>query len=476
MDQLYKKYFQDMPCYLTVQDPGLKIIDANRRFTKDFGDWTGRHCYHVYRNNSQECESCPVRETFRDGQSHSKEEELVSPDGTRTSVIVYTSPIRDESGQVSSVMKMSTDITDVKREQSELRDSTARYQQLFDEVSCYISIQDHDLNIVDVNRRFKEYFGEFEGHKCYEIYKHRKEPCIPCPVKQTFDDGLVHRSEEIVASRSGDQMNVLVYSSPIFDATGSISGVMEMSTDITPIRELQSQLESIGILISSISHGIKGLLNGLDGGMYLVDTGMKKNDDARVKKGWEMVRRNVGRIRSQVLNILYHTKEREPKWEMLVAQETGDEILSIMKNKAMELDIELKGEIEPDAGCFEADPQATRSMLLNMMENALDACRVDTSKSFHQVVFGVRGENDHVRFEIADNGIGMDQETREKAFSMFFSSKGAKGTGLGLFIANKITKAHGGHIELESEIGKGSRFVVIIPRKKEQTVLRDSKH
>jgi signal transduction histidine kinase len=60
----------------------------------------------------------------------------------------------------------------------------------------------------------------------------------------------------------------------------------------------------------------------------------------------------------------------------------------------------------------------------------------------------------------------MDQETKEKAFSLFFSSKGAEGTGLGLFIANNIAQKHGGSIKLESELGKGTCFVVKIPRKR----------
>ena len=88
-----------------------------------------------------------------------------------------------------------------------------------------------------------------------------------------------------------------------------------MSTNITPIRELQSQLESIGLLISSISHGIKGLLTGLDGGVYLVNSGLEKNNRGRIDKGWEMVQRNVDRIRDMVLNILYYAKERQPNWE-----------------------------------------------------------------------------------------------------------------------------------------------------------------
>ena len=67
-------------------------------------------------------------------------------------------------------------------------------------------------------------------------------------------------------------------------------------------------------------------------------------------------------------------------------------------------------------------------------------------------------------FEITDNGIGMDQETREKAFTMFFSSKGMEGTGLGLFIADRIARSHGGSIELESKPGAGTRFIVKLPR------------
>ena len=65
---------------------------------------------------------------------------------------------------------------------------------------------------------------------------------------------------------------------------------------------------------------------------------------------------------------------------------------------------------------------------------------------------------------VRDNGIGMDRETREKAFTLFFSSKGTGGTGLGLFISNRIARSHGGRIELKSEAGVGTQFVVALPR------------
>lgn len=464
MEQPYRQYFQDMPCYLTVQDRDLKIINGNQRFIDDFGNYEGRYCYQVYKQRSEPCEICPVEQTFRDGQSHSSQERVTCLDGKDVEVIVYTTPVRDESGKITSVMEMSTDITDIKRLQNQLRDSQQRYHLLFEEVPCYISIQDRDLNILDTNRRFRDDFGSHLGCKCFEIYKHRDDICLECPVQETFVDGEVHHSEEVVTSRNGEQINTLVYAAPIYDPDGQINRVMEMSANITPIRELQSQLESIGLLISSVSHGIKGLLNGLDGGMYLVNTGMEKGDDKRLKKGWEMVQRNVERIRAQVLNILYYAKEREPNYENIQVAAALEEVANMVEPKAMEHNVAIEQNTDATAGALDVDPNALRSMLVNLAENSVDACRVDQRKTEHRVILSANGDADSVYFQIADNGIGMDQETREKAFSLFFSSKGAKGTGLGLFVANKITTAHGGRIEIESEPNQGAKFIVTLPR------------
>jgi PAS domain S-box-containing protein len=465
MDQPYKRYFDEMPCYVTVQDRDYHVIEANRRFRNDFGVFEGRYCYQVYKHRPERCEVCPVNLTFQDGRPHRSEEQVRTLDGREVSVIVFTSPIRDENGGIASVLEISADITEVKRLQRQLKESQERYRLLFEEVPCFISIQDPDLRIIDANRSFKENFGDFLGCKCYEIYKHRDEECIHCAVQQTFRDGEIHHSEEVVTSTRGEQLNTLVFTAPI-RRNGRIQYVMEMSTNITPIRRLQSQLESIGLLISSVSHGIKGLLTGLDGGMYLVNTGLQKDNPSRVKQGWEMVERNIERIRGTVMNILYYAKEREPVWEQVAASSLAVEVCELMEPKARDHGVALRRDIEAQSGAFEADAKAMRSLLINLVENSVDACRVDKKKPSHAVCFRLKGSNDHVEFEISDDGIGMDRETREKAFSLFFSSKGSDGTGLGLFIANKIAQVHGGRIAIESEVEKGSRFIVKIPRKR----------
>jgi signal transduction histidine kinase len=115
-------------------------------------------------------------------------------------------------------------------------------------------------------------------------------------------------------------------------------------------------------------------------------------------------------------------------------------------------------------GVFEVDAGIVQSALMNILENALEAIMEDNSQKKYQVVFGARQDNNHIIFDVTDNGIGMDRETRENLFNLFFSSKGTLGTGLGLFISNKIIQQHDGLIEVESTPGKGSRFRIKIPK------------
>ena len=464
MNDICRNYFESMPCYLTVQDRDFHLLDANSRFKEEFGEIDGRYCYQVYKNRSEKCEVCPVERTFRDGLSHTSEERVKNRDGKEVDVIVYTTPITDDQGNIISVMEMSTDITEIKLLQNQLKESQEKYRMLFEEVPCFISIQDNDLRIVEANRLHREAFGTSYGSKCYEVYKHRSTECEPCIVRKTFESGEVYTHEEVVTSQDNKQMNVIVVTAPLKNAEGEIDKVVEMSVDISQIRELQDKLASVGMLIGTISHGIKGLLNSLDGGIYLVNSGLQKDNRERIDQGWEIASRNIRRIRSMVMDILYYAKDREPDWETLEANELVEEVCGLFSDRAKRQNITFNCNISSDAGQFEADQQAVRALLHNILDNSLDACRIDKKKTDHVISLEVSGKPDHISFEISDNGIGMDRETREKALSLFFSSKGAGGTGLGLFIANKIAQSHGGQIEIQSEEGEGSNFIVTMLR------------
>lgn len=470
MDDHYRQCFDAMPCYLTVQDREFRIIDANRQFRTDFGETEGRFCYQVYKRRSEKCEVCPVEQSFRDGHNHRSEERVKCLDGREVDVLVEATPVRNEQGEITSVIEMSTDVTHIMELETQLRRSQRRYRLLFDEVPCYISIQDPDLHIVEANRAFQEGFGSCLGCKCFEVYKHRTEPCVPCPVQDTFDDGEPHTREEVVTALDGTTRNVLVTAAPIRNRHGEITHVMEMSADITQVRELEERLTSLGLLIGSVSHGLRGLLNGLAGGMYLVDSGLAKDDAGRIRKGWATVHRNVDRIRSMVSDILYYAKDRVPTWEPLQAVAAARDVCEAVAPRATEYGVTITTDLDASAGEFEADPQALRALLTNLVDNSLDACRRDTKKTEHRVAARLRGDAESIEYVIEDNGVGMDRETRERAFSLFFTSKGMEGTGLGLFIANRIAQAHGGSIRLESEPGVGTQFIVRLPRHRAQNV------
>ncbi len=456
--------FEEAPCFITVQDRGLNVLHANRRFREIFGYRPGALCHQLYKGRDSICPDCPVLASFADGEGHLSEETLLTRDGRELSALVQTTPLRDDEGRVTAVMEMVTDITAQKQLQRKLHASRKLLRTLLDEVPCYITVQDRDFRLLETNRRFRDDFGEADGGRCYEVYKHRDEPCLRCPVAETFADGRTHTSEEVVQSLDGVQRHVLVQTAPLRGAEGAIDSVIEISTDITDIRRLQDQMTSLGLLVGSISHGVKGLLTGLDGGIYVLNSGFARDDVARVRQGWEMIQRNVGRIRSMVLDLLYYAKDREPSFAPTDPAALAADVCALQERRAAELGVELVCAAASDDRPFLADAAALHVMLTNLVQNALDACRLDPAARTHRVTVDCAGDGGHVRFTVADNGIGMDRETREKAFCLFFSAKGMEGTGLGLFIAHRIAVKHGGTIAVTSAPGQGAVFTAALPR------------
>lgn len=461
----FEQLFRSMPGLVTVLDRSLRIVQCNVEFKQTFAGALGEPCWRVCKGRLDPCPDCPAERTFRTGVGQSFPETLVSGRSDPWPVMVYTSPLRDPSGLVTHVLQHCVDVSAATRLQARLNRAQQRFRQLFDEVPCYVSVQDRDLKVTAANRSFKEDFGDEIGMHCFELYKHRDEPCLECPVMKTFEDGEHHQSEEVVCSASGERYNVLVHTAPLRDATGAITQVMEMSTNITEIRRLESQLASLGLLIGSISHGIKGLLTAIDGGSYLVNSGFAKNDPERIRNGWQIVQRNMRRMRSMVLDMLYYARDRELAYEPVSCVDLASEVWNTVSFRAEELGVGFEHALDIAAGSVLADPAALRTALVNLVENALDACRLDKKKARHRVTLSASPDGDDaVVFEIRDNGMGMDRETQDKMFSLFFSSKGSEGTGLGLFISNKIVRQHGGTIEVESTIDVGTRFFVRLPR------------
>ncbi|MDJ0783229.1 MAG: response regulator [Desulfosarcinaceae bacterium] len=458
-------FFNELPCLVSVHNRQLQVIASNPLYETRLGRRLGEPGWSVYGVDRNGAEETPVALTFNSGNAQRQRSELVKSDGSKLPVTVYTAPIRGEGGEIELVLEIAADMGEVQRLQEELRTTRERYQQLFDEAPCYITVQDRDHRILAANRRFRRDFPMEEQHPCYRVYRQSEHPCNPCPVIETFGDGQPHQCEVTVATADGGQKYLLVWTAPLMDAAGNISQVMEMSTDITRVRQLQEQLSSIGLLIGSVSHGIKGLLTGLDAGMYMLSKGYQDSDAAQLEEGIEMVGFMVGRIRRMVLDILHYAKVQDFQWQRQDVTLFVRELAAAFAPKSADRGISFDDRFDADLGEFEVDAGVVRSIITNLLENAIDACDADTSGRSHAITFRVSGAPEAVRIAVQDNGIGMDADTRAKIFTPFYTSKGTRGTGLGLYISKKLLAQHGGSIRLDSSAGQGTTFTLSIPRR-----------
>jgi signal transduction histidine kinase/FixJ family two-component response regulator len=338
-------------------------------------------------------------------------------------------------------------------------------EHIFDELPCFIGILDRKRRLTAVNRRFKDTFGDEIGRHCYAVLKNTNVPCADCPAENTFEDGKSYQSEMDLVPKNGTHLRVLTWTSPLLSSQGAFSHVMVMATEVGQIRELQSHLSQLGLMVGSLSHGIKGMLTGLDGGMYLLDRGLVKESPEQIKEGADVLKLMVGRIKNMILNMLFYAKERELVLQKIdIAGFTG-EVARVIASKAEALGIAVSQNVHCTyQGDFTGDAAFLHTALVNILENAVDACVDDRSKTSHRIEFNVADDEKQVTFEVKDDGIGMDADTKEKMFTLFFSAKGKKGTGLGLFITDKIVRQHRGKVSVESAPGEGTVIRITIPR------------
>jgi len=335
--------------------------------------------------------------------------------------------------------------------------------QIIDLLPCYISIQDRDYRILFANQQFQSDFGDAAGALCHAVYKGSQSVCPGCPVQNTFRDKRAHVKEETVQLANGKICQILIQTSPIIGNDGEVAAVIEMSTNITAIKKSQKELKTLGQSIALLSHGIKNILEGLEGGAYVVDEGFKDGDLPLARKGWDIVNKNIIEITDVVKNILYSSKNRPLKYEAASPGRLVMDSVNLFKEKAAGLNIQLKTQIGARLPEVQVDIASMRQMLHNLIWNGLQACLNDKDKKNHIVTVKTdRYDDDHFYFEVADNGIGMDPATQRNIFEEFFSTKGSAGTGLGLAVVEKVINKHGGRIEVNSAPAKGSRFTIIL--------------
>ena len=248
---------------------------------------------------------------------------------------------------------------------------------------------------------------------------------------------------------------------------------VEVEERLTKIRQLEKELiqserlAAVGQTVASLAHYVKNILFGLKGGVYLVNEALKEDETDSLKDGWDLVESNMGRISGLVLDLLEYSRERKPEYEKCFPNEIADDVCKLTQESAKEYSIEIIKDFDPSMGEAVMDPKGIHRCLLNLVSNAIDACIYDSNEEKKWVVRvrTIVEDDGMVKFEVSDNGCGMDEEVKKKLFTSVFTTKEGRGTGLGLLNTQKIVQEHGGTMTVNSQPGEGSTFIIRLPYK-----------
>jgi len=342
--------------------------------------------------------------------------------------------------------------------------------ELFDQVPTSICVIDRDYKIVEANQTFSETFGAWQDRRCFSVYKNRTERCEDCAAAATFCDGQARSREESGADASeGKPTNYLVQMVPLTGKNGKVRYIIEMSTDISEMKRLQQEkltaerLAAVGQTVAGLAHGIKNVIMGLEGGMYVVSSGIRRNNNDKIRQGWEILEEHTARIASFAKEFLEFAKGRAPKVAVVDPNRVARQVIDLFRETARRSGIELLSNLGEGIGEKPLDEEEIHTALTNLVSNALDACEMSDKKERH-VTLSTREEDGTLIYEVVDNGCGMEYDVKQKVFTNFFSTKGSgKGTGLGLLTTRKIVQEHGGSVSFESTEGVGSVFRLEFP-------------
>lgn len=338
---------------------------------------------------------------------------------------------------------------------------------------------DQDLKIVIFNPMAKKIFGYTASEtinkmKAGELFPTELAAELQAALNGKEDARNLAWRETTIESKAGEAIPVR-FSSTILKENDQPVGSVAFFQDLREIKRLQKELlkserlAAIGQTVAGLAHGIKNILHGLKGGSYLVDIGIQKGETEKLKKGWEVIKRNIGRTSNLVMDLLSYSKEREPEFEACLPNQIAADVCALLQTKARENNVKIIKHFDDSIGKVHMDPDSVHEVLLNLMSNAVDACLFDedTGKNFRVTLKTTHEKDNVIQFEISDNGIGMEEEVIKKLFTSFFSTKGHRGTGLGLMVTRKLIEEHHGTIRVNSRPGKGTTFTVRMPFKRE---------
>ncbi len=476
LSEEYNNLFQYAPCYITIQDRDFRLIRFNRDFHRQFGAKEGDFCYHAYKGRTTRCKKCPVVKTFEDGQTHFSEERGIAKDGTESYWLVRTAPIRDESGKVVAAMEMCVDVTETKYLEEEIRKSEKKYRTFFNTIPNPVFVLDREtLRILDCNNSVVDVYGyhkdELLGKSFLELCE--KHSCERF-AREIKNSNVLNQRKQIRKDGKVIYVNIRISKFEYFER----DVLLVTTSDITKWLEAKQQLIQAGKM-ATLGEMATGVAHELNQPLTVIKTASsflrKKtlNNEKIPDTVLETIATEIDAQVNRATRIINHMREfgrksgvKKSPIQINVALKSA---LEFFNQQLKVHGIEVIENLDPDLPLILADSNRLEQVFINLLINARDAieeklesgtCTEDTK----EIKITTSAKHGDVVVEIEDTGAGIEAPILNRIFEPFFTTKKVgKGTGLGLSISYGIVQDYGGKINVETEEGKGTRFIITFP-------------
>ena len=408
-------------------------------------------------------------------------------EGNVRTVLWNSANIYDSTGkEVISTIAQGHDITERKQAEQALQRAKVDWERTFNSVPDLIAILDNHHKIVRANRAMAEALGTTPekciGLKCFRCLHRTEEPPEFCPHSKALLDGKEHTAEVHEATLGGD---FIVSASPLKDAQGRMVGSVHVARNITVHKQMENKLEeyskhlenlvaertkqlrdserlaTIGATAGMVGHDIRNPLQAITCDLYLavteVESCPKGKCKTSVKESLLEIEKNIDYINKIVADLQDFARPLKPN----VSENNLEPIIDEALNKySVPENIIVKKHIAKDAQTVMADSSYIKRILSNLINNAVQAM-----PSGGTLVIEAYSEKKDVTLTITDTGVGIAEETKEKLFTPLFTTK-SKGQGFGLAVVKRMAEALGGTVTFESQTGKGTKFIVRLPKRK----------
>ena len=381
-----------------------------------------------------------------------------------------------EHSKLGYYRELQQKVAEVEISNLELARRQRQIQAILDGITDVMMVLSLNLKIVSVNHVFQDVFHvpEPEGKFCHEVFRSAPQACSSCPVITSRESNRVCRHLAIYPV-DGQNRHFEITASPLRNPDGKPCLILLLMRDVTLEKELQAKyyqsqrMATIGVLAAGVAHEINNPLTAVSGfaeGLKRRLPRIEKSIDQELMDDFSeylgIILKECQRCQEIVQSLLTFGRQTCPESSPVNLNNLVNDTLKLLQNQLKQyrkdlIQVELDESLPPVQG----NESQLKQVVLDLLFNALDA----TQEKGAIILRTSSGNGDWVSFSIEDTGCGIPSEHMDRLFEPFFTTKPVgKGVGIGLSTCYNIVDQHGGEIQVESEEGKGSTFMVKLPR------------